>query len=375
MTRKVRIFDLQFDEDFRREFAEGCEQIFDEAYLTDHTFVRRFEQEFATYASTPFSVMTTNCTSALEVALKALGVEGKEVLLPTNTFIATHVAILNAGGIPRPLDVEADYFSLSPEKVANHITPETGAVITVHIGGLISPSITKLVELCEKNGVPLLEDCAHAHGASYQGTPAGSFGVAGCFSHYLTKVMTTGEGGSVVTHDEHLYDRMMSLRRFGMDPNLSISHLLPGGHNFKVTEFQGLLGLLELKRLPQRLKQRQQIAAHYQQRLAGTEWRAIGHAPDSVGSYYKQVVLPPYRRSKVSAFFASREIALTGGVYYIPLHQQPVYKERYAHLSFPVSDAFCSTHICPPCYPELTLEDIDAVVDTMLAMDQEQSEA
>ncbi len=365
--KEVRIFDLSFDKEFRRRFHEGCEKIFDEAYLTDHSYTRLFEKQYAEFCGTKYSLAVSNGTTAIELALRALNVRGKKILIPTNTFIATAVAVLNAGAQPIFLDVENDYFALDPFELEKNLSSDVGAVVVVHIGGHISPHFKTIAKICQEKAIPIVEDAAHAHGASLNGIKAGALGQFGAFSHFMTKVMTTGEGGSVTCQDEELYQRAYSSRRFGLDPQNTISHLREGS-NFKMSEFQALMGVLELERLENRIAKRRAIAERYQKNLHGSPWRCLADTSETKGSYYKQVVLSPIDRPKVIAHFSKNKVALTGGVFFIPLHRQPVYQGLFLEKNFPHANNFADTHICPPCYPELDFESVDRACELMLEL-------
>src|SRR5262249_40384897 len=157
--------------------------------------------EFAAYTGSPHVVSVASGTAALEIALRSLEVSGGEVIVPTNTFGATVVAVLRAGAVPVFADT-ADDMSIRVADVAAKFSARTRAVVTVHIGGLISPDTPVLAQLCADRGIPMVEDAAHAAGASYCGRQAGSFGIAAAFSLFSTKVMTSGEGGLLVTANE-----------------------------------------------------------------------------------------------------------------------------------------------------------------------------
>jgi len=365
--KKIGVFDIRFSEEEKKKFYSYCDQIFEEAYLTNHTFVKKFEEEFSKFSKISSSLLVPSGTAALELALKTINVKGKKVILPTNTFIATAVAVLNAGATPIILDIEDEYFGLSPLQLRNNIEDEVAAVIAVHIGGHISPRINEITTICEENNIPLIEDCAHAHGASLDGAPAGSFGIAGCFSHFLTKIMTTGEGGSLVSNDADFFQKATSLRRFGHKLENPLIHELPGGGNFKVSEFQAALGIVELERIQTRINKRRELASAYEKNLKGNRWRVVTDSNNSKGSYYKQIIIPPKNISRrdIENALEKVQIPLTGGVYYYPLHEQPVMREFVQGQTFPKADEFCSRHICPPCYPELALKDIDLICETL----------
>jgi dTDP-4-amino-4,6-dideoxygalactose transaminase len=368
--KKIGPFTIAFTEEQKQQFYKYCDQIFDEAYLTNHSLVHLFEERFASFSGASSSILVNSGTAALELALKALDVKGKKVILPTNTFIATAIAIINAGAIPLPLDIENDYFGLCPHELDKYIRQDIGAVIAVHIGGHISPAIKKIASLCLQNNVPLIEDCAHAHGAELEGIKAGLFGKAGCFSHFLTKIMTLGEAGSVISNDRAFVDHLISLRQFGVDANDSLLHHNPGGSNFKVTEFQAALGLVELERVHERIQRRRENASRYQKNLAQTKWKAIADSPNARGSYYKQIIIPPPTIGRAQIIDSLRKInvTLSGGAYYYPLHRQSILASYVSGMTYPVADKFAHEHICPPCHPEITTGDIDLICEKLLSL-------
>jgi dTDP-4-amino-4,6-dideoxygalactose transaminase len=369
MTDHVKIFDFSYGKKEMSLFFQHCETILAEGHLTNHTYVGKFEAGFARLAQTKHGLAVSNCTSALHALMLAQGVKGKEVILPTNTFIGAWLAVVMAGGKPVLTDIDPVFLGPSLVQIQEKISQRTSALLTVHIGGIISPEIVQLQSICEENRISLYEDCAHAHLCSWRGVPAGRFGRAGAFSFHLTKVMTTGEGGMIVTDDSFLADKIASIRQFGK--MASSPHQFERlGWNMKMTEFQAALGCLELERGLARVNRRQQIAALYEQRLRGSPWRQILPPSGGVSSFYKVILLSPVARSKVEARLRDQNISLTNGVYFTPLHRQKVVNdfEPARPSEFPVSEVFSDSHICPPCYPELSDESIHRICDVLLEL-------
>jgi len=362
---KIPIFRLNFDEGFTSRFHDGCKQIFDSGILTNGHQVTEFEKQFSALCNTSHALAVNSGTSALEVVLRALNVKAKTVIIPTNTFIATAVAVENAGAEVLPLDIEDESFSLSPEELNKYLHADIGAVIVVHIGGIVSRYIHEIKQMCDNHGVPLIEDACHAHGSRHLNITAGSFGTAGCFSFFPTKVMTTGEGGMITTNEKNLLDRMLSIRQFGMHPENKDLHIRSGA-NFKMTEFQALLGILGIERLPHRIQRRNDLARIYRNRLKDTPWKAVSPPDGGKSSYYKQIVLSPLDREIISTHFKKRRIELTGEVYRYPIHHQPVYARFNQTHHYPVADIFCERHICPPLYPDLLDEEVEYICDSLL---------
>jgi len=171
-----------------------------------------FEASFARAHQIPYAVATSSGTSALEIIFRAFDVGGREVVAPTNTFFASAASVIHAGGRPRLADVSASTLALSEETMTVALTETAAAVLLVHIGGLITPDVDAIRRLCDTRSILLIEDAAHAHGASWQGRPAGTFGHAAAFSFYPTKVITSAEGGMIVAAEERLYDKARTLR-------------------------------------------------------------------------------------------------------------------------------------------------------------------
>ena len=184
------------------------------SFLSQYKYSEEFETKFAEYIGTDFAVSCNSGTSALELIFRALNIQDKEVILPSNTFIATANAIINAGAKPIFADCNDD-MCMDYDSVMSLINKNTIAVCHVHIGGLVSDSALQLSEYCLQNNIYFVEDAAQAHGSSNMDQKAGTLGVAAGFSFFSTKVITTGEGGMVTTNDESLVEKMKSIREFG----------------------------------------------------------------------------------------------------------------------------------------------------------------
>src|ERR1041385_6140759 len=187
-------------EDIERILGEYRAILSNGRFLSQGEHVERFEKAFAAAHHVKFGAATNSGTSALTTIVRALKVTGKRVLVPTNTFAATAFAIVEAGATPVFVDVGRD-LCMDPKDLRRKITGDVGAVVTVHIGGLIAPGTRDLVDICRARGIPLVEDAAPAQGSTLDGKHAGEFGVAAAFSFFSTKVLTTGEGGLVATND------------------------------------------------------------------------------------------------------------------------------------------------------------------------------
>lgn len=359
--QNIKIFDLKYDENFINQFQDGARNILTRGFLTNDLYVKEFEDKFSLFNNSKYTTAVSSGTAALELALRVCDVKGKIVILPSNTFIATALAVENAGGIVKLLDIETDYFGLCPNSLRNILSQKENQVavcIAVHIGGHISSHFREIIDICHEYKIDLIEDCAHVVGASLDGVGAGNFGRFGCFSFFTTKNMAMGEGGAVTCHSQEDYKSLQSFRQFGRDENNPISHVSKGS-NYKLNEFGALLGSLELDRVSSRIDRRRQIAKIYNHLLDKEKYRVITDSINMRGSYYKQIVLPlKIEREKIRIGCELNGISLTGGVYYIPVHRQPNFVGIVTDEDMINCNNFSQKHICPPCYPELTDEQI-----------------
>ena len=217
--------------------------------LTMGEHVDKFENEFSKYCNVKYSVATNSCTVALELALLSLNLSSDdEVIVPVQTFIATGSCVLKAGSKIIFCDVDDD-FLLDFESMKSLITDKTKVVIIVHFSGMISKNILEIKDYLNKRNIVLIEDAAHAHGASFNNMMAGSIGDIGCFSFYSTKIMTTCEGGMITTNNLEYYEKQSSIRNRGVDVKCKNEVFTNLGSNYRFTEFQALLGRYQLKRL------------------------------------------------------------------------------------------------------------------------------
>ncbi|WP_063008586.1 DegT/DnrJ/EryC1/StrS family aminotransferase [Nocardia kruczakiae] len=356
---------ILFTDDDRDEIARRVSTALSTGALTLGPNTREFESDFAAAHGAPYAVAVSSGTAALEIILRSIDVAGRDVVVPANTFAATGFSVLRAGGNPIFADVDRDTFALSPDTVAAALTPDTAAVVLVHIGGLVSPDAAALRALCDERGIALVEDAAHAHGCGYGGRFAGSFGVAGAFSFYPTKVLTSGEGGMIVTGDERIRDEAVIHRDQGKAGFLGNVHIREG-YAWRMSELHAAVGLVHLRHLPDFLRVRHAAARRYDaaiDAMDGFERLVVG--PEGRSNYYKYIVLPTDDIDRAQFKKAVKErfdVSLSGEVYEAPLHRQPVF-ERYARRRLEVADDICARHICLPLHSDMT----DAEVDHVLA--------
>lgn len=316
--------------------------------------VAGFEDEFAAVVGGRHCVAVNSGTSALHMALLAVGVKpGDEVVVPSFTFAATANSVRLAGATPVFVDIEADSFCIDPAAVEAAITPRTRAVMPVHLYGHPA-AMGPLMEIATRHGLWVIEDAAQAHAASLDGTPVGVFGAAAAFSFYPTKNMTSGEGGMVTTACDHVARQVRLLRNQGMEARYRNEII---GFNTRMTDIHAAIGRVQLGKLAGWTARRQQIARRFDEELAGVRTPPV--APGAVHVYHQYTIRVPGDRDAFAAALAAEGVG--SGVYYpTPVHLLPSFGLN--ELDLPVTAAAAAEVLSLPVYPALTDDDVDQVI-------------
>jgi perosamine synthetase len=358
---------IQFLPEDRAWIAERIQEVLANGQLTLGRYGAEFEKRFAAFCGVSHAVAVNSGTSALEIILRYLGISGKDVLVPTNTFFATAAAVVHAGGNPVLVDMDPESFAMRPEDIKEKLTPMTAGIIMVHVGGLVSGRMPEIVDLAARAGIWLVEDAAHAHGSSLGGTAAGAFGFSGSYSFYPTKVMTCAEGGMIVTHDGRLAEEARIYRDQGKASFTQNAHVRLG-YNWRMSEPHAIIGVKHLERLPEMMADRQKIAGIYDQALSGFHNLSALRVPaGGTCNYYKYIAVLREQRDRAALKAQLRErygVSLAGEVYESPLHQQPIF-ERYAGGPLPVAEDLCARHICLPVFSGMAPEDAHRVTQAL----------
>lgn len=357
----------------RAEIHALIEESLTSGSLTLGPHTARFEAAFAERHRAPYAIAVSSGTSAIEIILRHLGVAGAEVVVPANTFFATAAAVMHAGGRVRLADVDAHTLALSVATVEAALTERTAGVVMVHIGGLISPETGAIRDLCARRGLFFVEDAAHAHGSALDGVPAGSFGVAAAFSFYPTKVITSGEGGMIVTSDARLRDDALIYRDQGKAGFLGGEHVRLGAA-WRMSELHAAVGLVQLRRLDEFIATRRAAAAIYDEALTGADGTdaPVGITPlpvpaECATNYYKYVAMlePGIDRDAFKRELREQHaVSLSGEVYAAPLHHHPVLADL-EHAALPVSEVVCDRQVCLPIHSDMTADEAGRVVDAL----------
>ncbi len=331
-----------------------------------------FETAFAKRHQRAHAVATSSGTAALEIVLRASGLSGAEVVVPANTFFATAAAVVHAGGRVRFADADPGTLSVSVSSVAAAMTPATAAVIVVHVGGTICPDMEAIADLCERRGVVVIEDAAHAAGSLGDGYPAGTFSRAATFSFYPTKILTSAEGGMIVTDDVTLADEARVYRDQGKASFLGGGHVRLGAA-WRMSEVHAAIGLVHLDHVDESIGVRRAVATRYDGALRSLPGvTVLEEPPGSWRNVYKYPVLldPWIDQAALGEALATRGIALSGKVYATPLHREPVFAGMDGAIppdGLAVAEEVCARHVCLPVHSDMTVAEVDRVVDALSA--------
>lgn len=349
----------------RPEINQAINDILDRCDFILGQDVTKFEEEFAAYCGTKYAVGVGSGVSAIELSLRALGVgSGDEVIVPAHTFTATAAAVTFAGAKPVFVDADPVTWNIDVEKIEAAITPQTKAIVPVHLYGL-PVDMDVILRLAEEHNLVVVEDACQAHGAKYKGKRTGSLGDAGAFSFYPTKNLgACGDAGIVTTDNPDVADTIRALRNCGQrDKNV---HELPP-FNHRMDSFQAAILRIKLPHLDEWLESRRRLAALYNQLLANTDL-VLPIEPLGYDHVYHLYVVRSQNRDALQAYLKERGIG--SAIHYpAPVHLQPFYAQTgYTKGQFPVAEALCEEILSLPMYPELAEEQVEVVVSEIANM-------
>jgi len=346
--------------DLGQEEIDAVAEVIRSGIIAQGPRVRELEAAWADYCGVRQTIAVGNGTLALMATFACLGIgPGDEVITVSHTFAATANAILSTGATPVFVDIEPDTYLIDAKRIEAAITPRTRAIVPVHLFGLVA-DMDMIRAIADRHGLEVVEDACQAHGATYRGRRAGSFG-HGTFSLYATKNMTTAEGGFITTDDEALADRLRLYRNQGMRARYQFESL---GFNYRMTDLNAAIGLVQLSKLDRNTARRQAIAAAYNEGFADLPVQTPV-VPDGRTHVYHQYTLEvgPARDAIIAGI---REGGVGADIYYpIPVHRQTYIQERGLHADLPVTDRAAARTIALPMYPGMTDEDRATVIDVV----------
>jgi len=329
-------------------------------------YIDRFEQMFAEFCGVRHAVACSNGTTALHLALLALGVgPGDEVIVPTLTFVATANAVTYCGARPVFVDVDADTWNIDVASLESMITPRTRGIIPVHLFGHPA-EMDRILAIARRHGLFVVEDSAQAHGAEFRGQRIGSIGDLATFSFYGNKIVTTGEGGMVVTGNDETAHRLRQFRSQGGDP--ARRYWFPVvGYNYRMTNMTAAIGVAQMENIDWHLQRRREVAAWYRERLGAGDAHRVGQVERPWVRHawwmYSVVFREDGVRERVVEALAAQGVETRPFVH--PLHTLPPYRDEAGASGLPVSERLGRRGLNLPTWAGLSRDDVQLVCDTM----------
>lgn len=360
MTKDIPFFDLKKqNQKLKPAFDKVWKEVVSGSEFILGKRVEAFEKEFAQYIGTPYALGVSTGLDALTLSLKALGIgPGDEVLVPANTFIATALAVSSTGARPVLCDVDEATLLCTAAHLDKAITKKTRAIVPVHLYG--QPlEMKEILAWAQKKNLLVVEDACQAHGASYGGKKPGSFGDAGCFSFFPSKNLGAfGDGGIITVKDAKIYEKLKLLRNYG---SVVKYHHEIEGNNMRLDSLQAGILSVKLKHLDGWNRNRNRLAARYNEKLSNIKALQILPVRKSYTNVYHLYIIRTTQRDELKKYLENLHIH-TGIHYPIPIHLQRAYRYLgYQRGDFPVAETSSEQVLSLPMYPEMALSDVDRV--------------
>jgi perosamine synthetase len=337
--------------------------------------VKEFEEKFAEYTGARYAVAISNCTAALHLSMIVSEIgAGDEVICPSMSYIATANSIRYTGATPVFAEVDPVNFNLDPADAESKITSRTKAIMIAHQIGMPA-DIDAFKEICARHNIKLIEDAACASGSSYKGKKIGSHSELVCFSFHPRKVITTGEGGMITTSNEKLRDRLKLLRQHAMASSsidrhntssaLSEDHV-ELGYNYRMTDIQAAVGIVQLSRLDEIVMERRNIAANFIRNLSDIKWLMMPEEKEGFFTNYQSFAVrvhndSPVSRDELMLRLGEKGISTRRGV--MTAHRETAYKDLYSKLSLPVSESASDNSLMLPIFVPMLKDDIGKIIE------------
>ena len=346
-------------------------QVLSTGYLTQGPKVAEFERMVAQLIDSRYAFAMSSCTAALHLALVVCGIgAGDEVLVADFTFPATANVVVQQGATPILVDIDLDTFTMDPRDLRSKITERTRAIIPVHAFGC-SADMDAIVQVAREHSIPVIEDAACAIGTMYRDQYCGNIGTLGCFSFHPRKVITTGEGGMIITNDDHLAERVRLLRSHGGVRVGNWYQYEAAGYNYRLSDVLGAIGVAQMRKLSQLINRKQALARQLRERLAGVGGIRPPLDPPWGGHIYQSFVIlvdGALDRDQIIQDLRARDIETTLGTY--ALHDQPFFQREFGYVSgqLPNSHAAFTRTITLPLYPQMDEQDVDSIATELQAV-------
>ena len=360
--REIKFIDLKAQYlSIKKEIDDAIQDVLMSSAFAGGPFVKKFEDNFAAIHGAKFCAGVNNGTSALHIVFMAVNMSrGDEVIIPANTFIATPASVSLQGGKPVFVDCSEDDFNIDTDKIEKAITPKTKAIMPVHLYGQPA-QLGRIMEIAKKYDLVVVEDCAQAHLAEYEGKKVGNLGIAGCFSFYPGKNLGAyGEGGAVICSDEEFWKRIQAIKEHGSFKKYYHEYL---GHNYRLEGIQGAILDVKLKYIEDWTETRRQNAGLYRKYLSDIEQIILPKESKNVKHVYHLFVIRTKKRDELAKYLTENGIQ-TNIHYPIPCHLQHSYKFMgYKEGDFPVSEMLAKEILSLPMSEQLKEDEIIYIAD------------
>jgi dTDP-4-amino-4,6-dideoxygalactose transaminase len=371
MDWRVPLADLDYGQDEETAVVK----VLRSKWLTMGEVTQDFEEQFRQMVGAKHAIAVSNATEALHVACLSLGIgPGDEVITPSLSFVATSNAVLYTGADVRFADVIGqDELTIDPEDIARKVTERTKAIIVMHYGGYPC-RMSNILAVAKRYNLAVIEDAAHAPGASLDGTALGTWGSIGCFSFFSNKNLSTGEGGMLVTNQDDLAQKFHVMRSHGMTSLTYDRHkghaysydVVDLGYNYRIDEIRSALGIEQLKKLASNNARRKTLTERYWHLLDGTKVGLPFRGKVGSPSYHIFPMLLPSAIDRKTFIDRLRAEGIQTSIHYPPTHSFSYYKSRYGEISLPKTDDISGRQLTLPLYPGMGEEKVDFVADAVI---------
>ena len=364
------------DVDFDKEELDVVGDVLRSKWLTMGAITQQFEADFSEFTGIEHAIAVTNCTAGLHLALLALEIRtGDEVIVPSLSFVATANAVCYTGAKPVFADiVSAEDLTISPESILRQITAHTKAIIVMHYGGYAC-DMERIVEIAHEHGLTVVEDAAHAVGASVDGKSLGGIGDVGCFSFFPNKNMTTGEGGMVTTNNAALAQKIKLLRSHGMTSMTWDRHaghawsydVVDLGYNYRIDEIRAALGIVQLKKLRINNQKRRSLTGIYRhelkQNIPDILVPFFSHRGEC--AYHLMPIIIPKNVNRTQIMDRMKEVGIQTSIHYPPIHAFTYYQRHFNNPPLEKTEDVAGRELTLPLYPGMNEESVNMVVSAL----------
>jgi perosamine synthetase len=367
---RAKPFFPEQDKDF---ILDKWKEILDTGQFIQGKYVHELERVFASYCNTKYAIATSTGATALEVSLRASGIENKKFLVPTQTFAASVSSIIRSNNIPVIIDIDPLTQCIDYDTIVKHLDDDVAGIMLVHMAGLITPEYYKIKDLCEQHNLILIEDASHAVGASIDGIKAGGLGLAGCFSLFATKIITSGEGGIITTNDYEFAEKCRIIRNHGCIRNEGMFNGIDYGvtcmyasSNYRMPEMSAVVGISQVQHIDSFVAKRNELANRYKEKITNPKIKLQYVHDNIIMTWWQYIVViddidTPNDRAQLCNKLLQEYDIPTANAYWPACHEQPAFSKYLSTHGYDRSNDLLKRHIALPMYVEMSIDQVDYI--------------